>query len=141
MTQQSNSETESMKRIVIGTLDSQMVEALKKKLGKGNYKFYVVQRGIDVLVKILDHNIDLLIMDIDLAGIMGVEVLPVVKRLRPRLPVILITDDFNHRIRKVAAELGINYQAFKPISTSETDAIVSATETIIERNLTPAPVF
>jgi len=141
MMQQPNSDTESMKRIVIGTLDSRTVKVLKEKLGNGNYKIYVVQKGIDVLVKILDHDIDLLIMDIDLAGIMGVEVLPVVKRLRPRLPVILITDDFNHRIRKIAAELGINYQAFKPISTSETDAIVSATQTIIERNLAPAPMF
>ena len=84
-------------------------------------------------MEILDHDIDLLILDLDLAGVMGIEILPVIRRLRPRLPVILITDDVNSRIRKMAAELGITYQAYKPMTAAETEAIVSATERLMER--------
>jgi len=70
-----------------------------------------------------------------------VEILPVIRRLRPRLPVILITDAFTHRIRKIAAELGITYQAYKPMSQNETEAIITATEKIVEKNAVNALVI
>ena len=134
MMQEWNIDTKKTQQIVIGTLDSSIVETLKAKFSGFNFHIHVVQKGLDILTKILDHKIDLLIIDVDLAGMMGVDVLPIVKRLRPRLPVILITDDFNLRIRKIAAEIGVRYQAFKPISDSESSAIASATERIIEKS-------
>jgi DNA-binding response OmpR family regulator len=121
------------KAIVIGTFDYQVFVNLNSKLAGANYDVRFVQRGLKILMEILDHDIDLLILDLDLAGVMGIEILPVIRRLRPRLPVILITDDVNLRIRKMAAELGITYQAYKPMTTAETEAIVSATERLMER--------
>ena len=121
------------KLIVVGTIDFGVVEGLKQRLNGENYEVRFVQKGISVLIEILDNDLDLLILDLELAGVMGVEILPVIRRLRPRLPVILITDDFTHRIRKIAAELGITYQAYKPMSQNETEAIISATEKIVEK--------
>jgi len=121
------------KLIIIGTIDFGVVEGLKQRLNGENYEVRFIQKGISVLIEILDNDVDLLILDLELAGVMGVEILPVIRRLRPRLPVILITDDFTHRIRKIAAELGITYQAYKPMSQNETEAIISATEKIVEK--------
>ncbi len=123
------------KTIVIGTFDYQVFENLNSKLAGSNYDVRFVQRGVKILLEILDHDVDLLILDLDLAGVMGVEVLPVIRRLRPRLPVILITEDMNARIRKMAAELGVTYQAYKPINTAQTEAIISATERLMQRNV------
>ncbi|MBN2410741.1 response regulator [candidate division KSB1 bacterium] len=128
-----NIKTDKMKLIVVGTIDFGVVEGLKQRLNGENYEVRFVQKGISVLIEILDNDVDLLILDLELAGVMGVEILPVIRRLRPRLPVILITDDFTHRIRKIAAELGITYQAYKPMSQNETEAIISATEKIVEK--------
>jgi DNA-binding response OmpR family regulator len=121
------------KTIVIGTFDYQVFEHLYTKLSSSYFDVRFVQRGVKILLEILDNEVDLLILDLDLAGVLGIEILPVIRRLRPRLPVILITDDMNTRIRKMAAELGITYQAYKPISVAETEAIVSATERLMER--------
>lgn len=123
------------KTIVIGTFDYHVFENLNSKLAGSNYDIRFVQRGVKILLEILDHEIDLLILDLDLAGVMGIEILPVIRRLRPRLPVILITDDMNTRIRKMAAELGVTYQAYKPINIAQTEAIISATERLMERNV------
>ncbi len=125
------------KNIVIGTFDYQMFVNLNARLGAADYNIRFIQRGVKILMEILDNDVDLLILDIDLAGLMGMEILPVIRRLRPRLPIILITDDLNLRIRKMAAELGVTYQAYKPITGEEADAIVSATERIMERK----PIF
>ncbi|HPG38510.1 MAG TPA: response regulator [bacterium] len=129
------------KLIVVGTIDFGVVEGLKQRLNGADYEVRFIQKGISVLVEILDNDVDLLILDLELAGVMGVEILPVIRRLRPRLPVILITDDFTHRIRKIAAELGITYQAYKPMSQNETEAIITATEKIVEKNAVNAMVI
>jgi len=129
-----NTKPDKKKLVVVGTIDFGVVEDLKQRLNGDTYKVRFVQKGISVLIEILDNDVDLLILDLELAGVMGVEILPVIRRLRPRLPVILITDDFTHRIRKIAAELGITYQAYKPMSKNETEAIISATEKIVEKN-------
>ncbi len=128
-----NIKSDKKKLIVVGTIDFGVVEGLKQRLNGENYEVRFVQKGISVLIEILDNDVDLLILDLELAGVMGVEILPVIRRLRPRLPVILITDDFTHRIRKIAAELGITYQAYKPMSENETEAIISVTEKIVEK--------
>lgn len=121
------------KTILVGTFDYNVYESLKARLNNSGHDVRFVQRGVKVLLEILDHDVDLLILDLDLAGVLGMEILPVIRRLRPRLPVILITDDMNTKIRKMAAELGVTYQAYKPMSTMETDAIISTTERIMEK--------
>ena len=121
------------KRIVIGTLDYGVIRALGGRFHSNEYDIRYYHRGADVLIEILDHDVDLLILDVEVTGSIGMELLPVIRRLRPRLPVILVTDDFTNQIRRVAAEQGITYQTFKPMSESETDAIVQATETIIKK--------
>lgn len=121
------------KSIVIGTFDAQLFEHLRGKLAQADVHIRLVQRGEKILLEILDNDIDLLILDLDLAGAMGIDMLPVIRRLRPRLPMILITEDMNARIRKTAAEVGLIYQAFKPMTNAETDAIATATARFINR--------
>ncbi|MBN1478916.1 response regulator [candidate division KSB1 bacterium] len=123
------------KTIVIGTLDQQVFEHLQVRLSNAQFHVQMVQSGVKVLLELLDNKADLLILDLDLAGVMGIEILPVIRRIRPRLPVIIITDDMNSKIRKLAAEMGVTYQAYKPMSTAETQAIAKATERLMERQL------
>ncbi len=124
---------ERRKAILVGTIDYRIIEDLNRRLNRDDFDVRFVQKGVHLLTEILDNDIDLLILDLDLAGVMGVEMLPVIRRLRPRLPVILLSDDFTSKIRQTAAELGITYQAFKSVNSTDTDEIVSATEKIIEK--------
>ena len=119
--------------ILIASFDNNVYHNLVNELDEPKRDIRFAQRGTRVLQEILENHIDLLILDVELAGMMGTELLPLIKKLRPRLPVILITDDMNKRVRQMAAELGVTYQAFKPISSHETDAIRSATQKIIDR--------
>lgn len=119
--------------ILIASFDQRVYENLSTSLQDLGYPIRFAQRGAQVLSEILDGKIELLILDVELAGIMGIELLPVIKKLRPRLPVILITDDINRRIRQAAAEQGVIYQAYKPITLQETSSITKVTEKVIER--------
>ena len=121
------------KTIVIGTFDYDVYEHLSARLSGLNYHVRFVQRGVKILSEILENDVDLLILDLDLAGVLGLEILPVIRRLRPRLPIILITDDLNDNKHRLAAEMGITYQTYKPVSTAETLAIATATVRLLER--------
>ena len=123
----------SKKLVLIASNDPNIRNSLADVLPSTTYEVLIAKRGTDVLLKILDRDIDILLLDIDMNGIIGVEILPVIRRLRPRLPIVLISDDFTSQVRKIAAEQGMTYQTFKPHTGSEVRAIIKATEKIIER--------
>ncbi len=121
------------KTILIATFDQSTRQLLTDQLGEHNTRLCFVKSGAHVLMEILEKDVDILLLDVDMQGIIGIEILPIIRKLRPRLPVILITDDFTAQIRKIAAEQGLTFQAHKPGSTVEMEAIVSATEKIIRK--------
>jgi DNA-binding response OmpR family regulator len=123
------------KYIVIGTFEQDVYDHLRDRLSNDDAHVTLVQSGSKLLLELLDNKVDLLILDLDVTGVLGIEILPVIRRLRPRLPIILITDDMNAKIRKIAAEMGVTYQAYKPMSNAETQAIATATERLLDRQL------
>ncbi len=116
--------------IVVATSDRNLEETLRAQLAT-DYRVECVRRGADAILQMLEKEIDLLLVDIDMSGQVGTEILPVIRRLRPRLPVILISDDFTYRIRKTAAEQGVTFQSIKPRSSDETVEIASVMAKII----------
>ncbi len=138
MMQNGNGKKEK-KSILVATVDHTIEDSLGRQLDVSECDVRFVRKGGELLLDLLEHDVNLLILDIDLADITGVEILPVIRKMRPRLPVILISDDYNQKIRKAAAEQGITYQASKPISWAETTAIISATNKIMKKcSLVPA---
>jgi len=128
-----NGTAKSKKLVIVATIDQKIENTLGKQLSSPDYSLSFVRKGADVLSEILEKEVDLLILDLDLAGVMGIDILPVIRKMRPRLPIILITEDFTYRIRKLVAEQGVIYQALKPMSPNEAGAISMATERIMEK--------
>jgi len=131
--QTENGTLQRKRLVVVATIDRMIEETLGNQLSSPDYNLSFVRKGTDVLAEILEKDVDLLILDLDLSGVMGIDILPVIRKIRPRLPIILISEDFTYRIRKLVAEQGITYQAIKPMSEEEAGAIGMATEKIIEK--------
>lgn len=121
------------KIILIASTDRNTTEAFRQRFESIHVLLHCVQRGVDVIREVLDYNCSLLVLDMEFSGVLGIEVLPIVRRLRPRLPVILLTEDYTHQIRQMAAELGITYHTAKPTNLGDREAILLATEKILEK--------
>jgi two-component system, NtrC family, nitrogen regulation response regulator GlnG len=121
------------KRIVLATIDRGIEDSLSKQFTELHYEFTAVQRSLDAVTKMLDYDIDLLIMDLDMYGNVSVDLLPVIRKLRPRLPIVLISDDLTHCVRRIAAEQGVTFQAGKPRDQHDMHSIVDAAEKIIAK--------
>jgi len=130
---ETNKDLKRRKRIVLATSDRGVEDSLRKKFSELHYELFTVSRGLEAVTEMLDHDVDLMIVDLDMTGNVGVDVIPVIRRLRPRMPVVMLADDVTFQIRKVAAEQGVTFQTSRPRDHRETHDIVEATEKIIAK--------
>jgi len=122
------------KRVVLATIDRRMEETLGQKFSDLEYDFFCVQRSMDTVMDLLNRELDLLILDMDLCGGISIDLLPVVRKLRPCLPVVLISDDLTHSMRRIAAEQGVTFHTGKPNDPEDLGSIVYAAEKIIAKH-------
>ncbi|MBN1541846.1 response regulator [candidate division KSB1 bacterium] len=121
------------KVVLIASNDSEIRSAISSRFRAEFCDVHFASRGVDVLLQLLEHETDILVLDLDMHGNVGVDVLPVIRKIRPRLPIVVISDDFTSCIRKVAAEQGMTFQVFKPRTQAEIGALFTATEKIMDK--------
>ncbi|MGO9516219.1 MAG: response regulator [Candidatus Korobacteraceae bacterium] len=81
--------------ILIVDDDSVSGRVLAQVLGLSGYEALVAEDGFDALLKIVEHQPDLLISDLRMPRMSGFELLSVVRRRFPEIPVISISGDYD----------------------------------------------
>jgi DNA-binding NarL/FixJ family response regulator len=56
---------------------------------------------------------------------------PIVRRSRPRLPIVVISRDFNYQVRQMVAQEGVTYQIFKPVDMREVSEVISTARSLL----------
>ncbi len=79
---------------------------------------WVVDSG-DLLLKILDTDIDLAIIDENLAGMVSSKLIKIIKKSRPRIPLIIISSGNSKEELARVLEQGVFYFIIKPINGEE----------------------
>jgi len=87
--------------------------------GIGGCSFTWVGESGDLLLKILDKDIDLAIIDEDLSGMAGLKLIQIIKKSRPRIPLIIISSGKSKEELAKVLEQGIYYFIIKPINGEE----------------------
>ena len=78
-----------------------------------------VEESGDLLLKILDKDIDLAIIDEDLSGMAGPKLVQIIKKSRPRIPLIIISSGKSKEELARVLEQGVFYFFIKPINGEE----------------------
>ena len=113
-------------RILLAEDDSVLADGLSRSLRAGGYAVDTVSSGTDADVAMVAQSYDLLILDLGLPRMPGLEVL---RRLRSRndsVPVLILTaaDSVEQRVRGL--DLGADDYMAKPFALSELEARVRA---------------
>ncbi len=87
--------------------------------GIATYSLTWVGESADLLLKILDKDIDLAIIDENLAGMAGSKLIKIIKKSRPRLPLIIISSGNSKEELARVLEQGVFYFIIKPINGEE----------------------
>jgi len=94
-------------------------QVLKALNGIEPYSLTWVGNSADLLLNILDKDIDLAIIDENLAGIVGSKLIKIIKKSRPRIPLIIIASGNSKEELARVLEQGVFYFIMKPIKSEE----------------------
>jgi len=102
--------------ILIGTSDGEMQELLPGFIARNfDMGSLCVSETSDLLLEILDKQIDLTIIDLNLSGLPIEKTIQIIKKCRPGVPVIVLSDDYSVATGSRIMEQGVFYYVYKPL--------------------------
>lgn len=115
------------KTILLVDDDPMLCQLFATALARHGYQIDSVYSGVDALMYFNDHPVDLIVLDVMMAGMSGLEVLSTI-RLSSDVPIILLSAraDSGSRLRGMTA--GANEYLSKPVTL---DALVKCVRTYL----------
>ncbi len=95
------------------------LETLLKRMKKRQLNACGVNSGEDALAYLKDHAVDVVVMDVRMPGMDGIETLRKIKKTNPLLEVIMLTGHACLEIAREGMEVGAFDYLMKPINIDE----------------------
>jgi DNA-binding NtrC family response regulator len=102
-------------RVLIIEDDEEMRSLLKDFFVEEGFETDSVSNGYDALGMLVKKPFDLVITDIRMPGLTGLDILPRIKKLQPGISIIIITAFGSEEVRRRAYERGATLYLEKPI--------------------------
>ena len=123
--------TESMSiapRILITDDDKTSVLGLSEKLKRYGYDTLIAENGHDCLELLRQEEVSLVLLDINLPGISGLETLAEIRKTKSmtELPVVMVTSESGSSVLVKALSIGANDYLTKPLKIAEAAARVKS---------------
>ena len=106
---------DSKKRILIVEDDGEMRALLRDVIEEEGHETDSVNNGSEAFRKLVKQSFDLIITDIRMPGLTGLDILPGMRKLHPEVPIVVITAFGSEEIQRKALERGANAYLEKPI--------------------------
>jgi len=114
--------------VVVATHDFAVRDVLDRFFTNRNYSVSFEQMGSKAILKLLEKPIDIFILDLDDDDNSTLDIIEVIRRTRPRLPIVVLSDSTSlDRVRRLS-EAGVFYCAMKPVQIMEIEKVVEALE-------------
>lgn len=102
-----------------------MCDLIVDFLGREGYEVEAAHTGFEALARVREQDYDVVVTDLRMPGMDGIEVLREVKTLRPDVPVILITAFGSIDLAIEAMKAGAFYFVTKPFKMRQLEALVA----------------
>jgi len=122
-----------MVRILIIEDDEEMRALLKDSLVEDGMEFDSAGNGSEAIQKLAEEPFDLVITDIRMPGLTGLDILPGIKKLRPETCVIVITAFGSEEVRRKSFDRGATAYFEKPINMGKLRTLIQEMVSTKER--------
>ena len=122
-------------RILVVDDESSIRRALRPPLVELGFQVAEASRGEEALQALRAAAYDVVLLDINMPGIGGIETLRRIRASAPRLPVLMLTVRDGEEEKVEALELGADDYVTKPFSTRE---LIARIRTAVRRVRAPA---
>jgi DNA-binding response OmpR family regulator len=125
-----------MVRIMIIEDDEEMRSLLKDFFEEEGFETDSASNGVDALQALSKDHFDLVITDVRMPGLTGLDILPRIRRLKPEIPVIVMTSYGSDDVRRRSLERGATIYLEKPIYLSQLRPVIR--EMVLRKSLDQA---
>ncbi len=106
-------------RVLIVDDEDDLLSTLVERLEFRGIETVGVQTGEQALAKIREQEFGVVVQDVKLKGEDGIEVMKLIKKLRPELPVILLTGHMSPESSRDGIQAGATDYLLKPINLED----------------------
>jgi DNA-binding response OmpR family regulator len=110
-----NESSTHIAKILIIEDDNEMRSLLNDFFLEEGFKTDSVDNGSEAFRKLAKGSFDLIITDVKMPGLTGLDILPGIKKLQPEVPIIVITAFGSEDVHRKAFERGATAYLEKPI--------------------------
>jgi len=108
-----------MKRILVVDDEKELAEIVAEQLTNNGYETGVAFDGVEAVLSVLDHHWDIVLMDIRMPKLDGINALKIIRKVDPHLVVINFTGQTGQAEVAESLKLGAFGCLFKPIRLEE----------------------
>ncbi|MFZ5876106.1 MAG: response regulator [Nitrospirota bacterium] len=101
-------------RVLVVDDDQVILDLLREVLVSEGYDVTVAPNGVDALSQVVDRPFELMITDLGLSGLNGLDLIAATKHCRPGMPIIVLTASQDTTMLREAVRLGASRVILKP---------------------------
>jgi len=118
---------------VVTTKDPVVKGQLGGILKKYQYDVYFERIGNPAILTVLDRNVDIMINDLPGEDDSVLKVISVIRSVKPKLPIIVLSENTSKESIRKLSELGVFYCAMRPIQIGEMEKVLEAIERLYRK--------
>jgi two-component system response regulator (stage 0 sporulation protein F) len=115
-----------MGKVMVVDDEAGICEVLEKFLVAKNHDVYTAFDGRTALRKVKEIRPQVVLLDVALPGMDGMEVLQEIRRIDPTIGVVMVTGLMDHNQARKTLELGAYDYVTKPVDFSYLDYVINA---------------
>ena len=115
--------------ILMASKDEQICECIEKAADKSKFYLIITDRITELLSKMLDVKVDLLILDLDLVGDAWLEMISVIRKVKSNLPILVVSSDHSFESGREIAKFDVWLYLLKPIRRSKIESAMNVLQT------------
>lgn len=113
-----------MKKILLAEDDKDLSRSMDTWLTLEGFQVLSVYNGEEALNKLLQEKFDLLITDLAMPRLDGLELIQQIRSVAPQLPIMVVSGKLNDEVRKVLDKQAVTLVVSKPIRPIEFRKII-----------------
>lgn len=126
--------TQTEKSSIIASEDTSVINQMTDILLQHDFTITIEKSIMKIISKLLECNINLLILDLDSPQSINFDSIDIIRKLRPKLPIIVLSTDNSLETLKALAQKGIFYSTTKPIETDEIQEVLEGVGQFYRKN-------
>lgn len=115
-----------MNSILIADDDKFFREQLNKFLLMEKYNAKAVSNGKEAVKELVENEYDALILDMYMEEINGKQTISIIKNIKPKMPIIVITGDSSLELEREIRSCGVFYYLVKPFEMKELKEVIDS---------------